>query len=105
VLLPLDDSNAEPVRLTHRMLIGRSPESDLQLSDTSVSRKHAMMAIGENGAYIEDLHSANGIAVNRRRVRSAQLVDGDVIEIGRRRFRFSAAGAGSSTPRGSGAAN
>jgi chromosome segregation ATPase len=104
-LLPLDDSDLKPVRLTRRMLIGRAPESDLRLSDTSVSRKHAIMAIREDGAFIEDLHSANGIAVNRRRVRSARLADGDVIEIGRKRFRFSAAGVAMDAPHGSGAAS
>ena len=87
-LIPLDDNDAPALPLARRTTIGRAPESDLCLTDSSVSRRHAIVTIGPKGAFIEDVHSVNGVTVNRRRVRHARIVDGDVIELGLRRFRF-----------------
>jgi hypothetical protein len=87
-LVPLDDSDAAPLMLGSRTTIGRAPESNLCLKDSSISRRHAVVTIGSRGAFIEDIHSVNGVTVNRRRIRHARLADGDVIELGLRRFRF-----------------
>jgi len=87
-LVPLDDSDAPALPLGQHTTIGRAPESDLCLTDSSVSRRHAIVTIGPNGAFIEDAQSVNGVTVNRRRVHQARLADGDVIELGIRRFRF-----------------
>jgi pSer/pThr/pTyr-binding forkhead associated (FHA) protein len=46
------------------------------------------VTIGPKGAFIEDIRSVNGVTVNRQRIRHARLADGDVIELGLRRFRF-----------------
>jgi chromosome segregation ATPase len=86
--IPLDNSDAPALTLGLHTTIGRAPESDLCLKDSSISRRHAVLTIGPNGAFIEDLHSVNGITVNRQRVRQARLTDGDVVELGLRRFRF-----------------
>ena len=46
-------------------VIGRSPESDLVVADTSISRKHAELSSDHAGQiYITDLGSANGTRVN-----------------------------------------
>jgi chromosome segregation ATPase len=90
-LLPLDDSDAPELRLGRQTTIGRAAESDLRLNDSSVSRRHAVVTVGPNGAFIEDLRSANGVRLNRQRVRHARLVDGDVIELGLKPFRFTLA--------------
>lgn len=87
-LVPLDDSDAPPLPLGRRTTIGRAPESDLRLTDSSVSRRHAVLIVGPKGAFIEDVRSVNGVTVNRQRIRHARLTDGDVIELGLRRFRF-----------------
>ncbi len=87
-LVPLDDSDAPPLRLGRHTTIGRAPESDLRLVDSSVSRRHAVVTVGPKGAFIEDVRSVNGVCVNRQRIRHARLVDGDVIELGLKRFRF-----------------
>lgn len=89
-LVPLDDSDAPPLPLPlgRHTTIGRAPESDLRLTDSSVSRRHAVLTVGPKGAFIEDVRSVNGVSVNRQRIRHARLVDGDVIELGLRRFRF-----------------
>jgi len=87
-LVPLDDSDAPAVPLGRHTTIGRAPESDLCLEDSSVSRRHAVVTIGPNGAFIEDLRSVNGVTLNGQRIRHARVADGDVIELGVKRFRF-----------------
>ena len=98
-LVPLDDSDAPPVPLGRHTTIGRARESDLRLKDSSVSRRHAVLTIEPNGAFIEDLRSVNGVTVNGQRIRHARVTDGDVIELGVKRFRFdSSAARGASYP-------
>jgi chromosome segregation ATPase len=87
-LVPLDDSDAPAIPLGRLTTIGRSEESNLCIRDASISRRHAVVTLQANGAFIEDLRSVNGVAVNRERVRHAQLADGDIIELGLKRFRF-----------------
>lgn len=87
-LVPIGDATAAVVLLGRRTVIGRAPGNDVCLNDGSVSRRHAAVTIGSNGAFIEDLRSINGVKLNERRVRVAQLADGDVIELGAKKFRF-----------------
>jgi len=76
-------------------LIGRNPTTDITLLDENISREHALVLFDdENRTYtIEDLQSSNGTKVNGKRVRSADLVDADEVEIGNTRFRFLMKGA------------
>jgi pSer/pThr/pTyr-binding forkhead associated (FHA) protein len=71
-------------------LIGRNPTTHITLLDDGISREHSMILCDETtGDYsIEDLQSTNGTKVNGKRVRSANLGDGDQIQIGHTRFRF-----------------
>jgi len=73
-------------------LIGRNPTTDVTLLDESISREHAIVVLDEDmRCYtIEDLQSTNGTKVNGKRVRSAELADGDEIQIGHTRFTFRA---------------
>jgi chromosome segregation ATPase len=87
-LVPLNDSDAPPLMLGRNTTIGRSRDCDLRLKDSSISRRHAVVRVGPSGASIEDLRSVNGLLVNRRRVQNTELSDGDIIELGVERFRF-----------------
>ncbi len=80
-------------------LIGRNPKTDITLLDENISREHAIVLLDEEaGAYtIEDLQSSNGTKVNGKRIRSADLIDADEIEIGNTRFRFLLKGAPSAS--------
>lgn len=63
--------------------LGRTTEATIFLDDTSVSRSHARISEGTNGATIEDLGSKNGTFVNDERVTApVALRDRDVIRIG-----------------------
>jgi pSer/pThr/pTyr-binding forkhead associated (FHA) protein len=68
--------------------IGRSPDCGIFLDDVTVSRKHAVLVERDGGFFIEDQGSLNGTFVNRKRVESAQLDDGDELQIGKYRLTF-----------------
>ncbi|MBX3466194.1 MAG: FHA domain-containing protein [Planctomycetes bacterium] len=68
-----------------RLLIGRAPSADLTLADPSVSRLHARITWpeGRPRPVVEDLHSANGVWLDDRRVAGkAELRDGVTLRLG-----------------------
>jgi len=71
-----------------RVSLGRAPECEIFLDDVTVSRKHAIVTRGSDGHMIEDEGSLNGTYVNRRRVETAKLEDGDEVQIGKYRLTF-----------------
>jgi pSer/pThr/pTyr-binding forkhead associated (FHA) protein len=68
--------------------IGRSPDCGIFLDDVTVSRKHAVVSERDGAFHVEDQGSLNGTFVNRKRVESAQLEDGDELQIGKYRLTF-----------------
>ena len=66
-----------------RMSIGRTPDAPIFLDDVTVSRNHALLVRRRDGLYIDDLGSLNGTYVNRHRIESHLLEDGDEIQIGK----------------------
>ena len=71
-----------------RMSIGRTPDASVFLDDVTVSRNHALLVRREDGFYIDDLGSLNGTYVNRRRIESHRLEDGDEIQIGKYKLSY-----------------
>jgi pSer/pThr/pTyr-binding forkhead associated (FHA) protein len=71
-----------------RTTIGRSPDCDIFLDDVTVSRKHAELLVEDARFTIKDLGSLNGTYVNRRRIESSPLSDGDELQIGKYRLTF-----------------
>jgi hypothetical protein len=70
------------------VLVGRSRECEVVISDPNVSRRHAeIRQLGEHWV-IADLGSTNGIKVNGRRVDRAQLEPGDRITLGMTELTF-----------------
>jgi DNA-binding NtrC family response regulator len=63
------------------VVIGRGPEADLELSDPSVSRKHARVLVSGDEVRIVDLDSHNGTLVNGEPVNTRVLASGDVVSI------------------------
>lgn len=75
--------------LGERTLIGRCPEADIQVLQTDVSRRHALILKEEDGSLvIGDLDSTNGTFVGGERVADHHLEVGDRIEIGQSCFLF-----------------
>lgn len=72
-----------PLRLGDNIL-GRGPEVDVPVEQTSVSRRHARLTASDTMARIEDLGSKNGTFVGPNRITGATIVeDGDQIFLGR----------------------
>jgi hypothetical protein len=71
-----------------RTTIGRSPDCEIFLDDVTVSRKHAVLTQRDDGFFIEDLGSLNGTFLNRHRIESGRLNDGDELQIGKYRLMF-----------------
>jgi len=72
-------------------IIGRTPEADISVDRTEVSRCHAKIVVAGTTATIEDLGSKNGTYLNGQRLHQpALLANGDEIWIGRSvaRLRF-----------------
>ncbi len=54
-------------------LIGTHPSSDLQLTDPSISKRHAELCAEEDGYLLRDLGSTNGIRIGALKVREVVL--------------------------------
>jgi general secretion pathway protein A len=71
-----------------RLVIGRTPENDLQIDSKFVSRHHCQIVTQADSCVIEDLNSTNGIFVQSKRVRQYNLNDGDVVQIGQHEIMY-----------------
>jgi Protein of unknown function (DUF3662)/Inner membrane component of T3SS, cytoplasmic domain len=69
-------------------VIGRGTDSDLQLLDQGVSRRHLDIQFDGNFATAYDLGSTNGSTVNGHEISSQLLRHGDVIRVGHTRIVF-----------------
>jgi general secretion pathway protein A len=87
----------EALLVPGRFVIGRTPDNDMQIDNRFVSRHHAQIVTTEDGSWIEDLNSTNGIFVRGKRVRRCKLQVGDVAMIGTHELRYSRAGPESTT--------
>jgi hypothetical protein len=68
---------------------GRHPQSDIFLDDVTVSRRHVEFRRGADGRFsVADVGSLNGTYVNRERIDSVQLSNGDEVQIGKYRLVF-----------------
>jgi hypothetical protein len=71
-----------------RMTVGRRPDSDIFLDDVTVSRDHALIVYRGGAWHLDDLGSLNGTYVNRRRIESHRLEDGDELQVGKYKLTF-----------------
>lgn len=70
------------------MTIGRADMADIQINNNFLSRIHARVVSTPDKAFIEDVDSKNGIRVNGKLTPRQALSHGDVVDLGRLRFRF-----------------
>ena len=71
--------------------IGRAPDNLIQLTDSEVSKHHAVIRDADDGWQIVDLGSQNGVFVNGKRVQRSAILHGDKIKIGAQDFVFETA--------------
>jgi PAS domain S-box-containing protein len=66
-------------------LVGRGPDSNLQIVEQSISRKHARLVLSGEHLFIEDLGSQNGTQLNGHPIGShyqVEVKEGDFISLG-----------------------
>jgi general secretion pathway protein A len=71
-----------------RLVIGRTPDNDLQIDSKFISRHHCQIVTQADACLIEDLNSTNGIYVQSKRVRRYNLNDGDVVQVGQHEIMY-----------------
>lgn len=64
------------------LVVGRSREADLVVSDETVSRRHAQIVRTTDGFMLADLGSTNGTWLDGRRVGQVEVAAGDVVVLG-----------------------
>ncbi len=67
---------------------GRHPDSDIFLDDVTVSRRHAEFRRDGDKFEVVDVGSLNGTYVNREPKNSADLANGDEVQVGKFRLVF-----------------
>jgi hypothetical protein len=93
--LAIEGEAAGKHRLAGEMIrVGRHPDNEIWLTDTSVHHYHAVIHRTEDdGFFITDLsgQEGNGVRINGTRRARSPLVNGDVIELGKARMTFATA--------------
>jgi pSer/pThr/pTyr-binding forkhead associated (FHA) protein len=74
------------------VVVGRDPDCDVCLLDSSVSRIHCEIDQINGKLVVLDLESKYGTFVNGHRVRFAHLMPGDILYLGRTRLAVEGAG-------------
>jgi DNA-binding winged helix-turn-helix (wHTH) protein len=79
-------------------VVGRDPATAVWIDSSTVSRRHARIAVSAGRAVLEDLGSKNGTFRGGRRLEAPEeLTDGDEITVGSVRMTFRSAGGSEST--------
>jgi len=73
-----------------RLGIGRRPDCEVFLDDITVSRDHALMIRRGEHWHLDDCGSLNGTYVNRSRIDSHRLEEGDEVQVGKFKLTFHA---------------
>ncbi len=71
-----------------RTVIGRGPDVDIAFDDRTMSRQHAAFEVMDGAMWLRDLGSTNQVLVNGGETLSAELKNGDKIELGEHEFQF-----------------
>src|SRR5262249_54314255 len=71
-----------------RVVIGRSKDADIQVTDPNVSRRHAELRQEGATFWLVDLDSTNGVEVRGKRVKRLKLEDGARFTIGSTELTF-----------------
>ncbi|MGI8729611.1 MAG: FHA domain-containing protein [Solirubrobacteraceae bacterium] len=71
-----------------RIAIGRRPDSAVFLDDVTVSRDHSLIVRRGGAWHLDDLGSLNGTYVNRHRIETHHLQDGDELQVGKYKLTF-----------------
>lgn len=89
MIISIDGVVIKEAQLTKdRTTLGRRPYNDVVIDNLAVSGEHAVLHLGQDGIFIEDLNSTNGTYVNGKAIKRQQLQNNDTVEIGKYKIRF-----------------
>jgi len=72
-----------------RIIVGRSSDGDILVSDPAVSRRHVMFEAESNSVFVLDLQAVSGVFLNGDKIRSkSKLKSGDVVRVGQTNLTF-----------------
>jgi tetratricopeptide (TPR) repeat protein len=71
-----------------RAVVGRAEFADIVIVDRAASRQHFEIVQDPGGFTLRDLNSGNGTYLNGQRIREAELVSGDRIQVGTHELNF-----------------
>lgn len=75
-----------------KLIIGRSPDADVVIDNTAISRHHSSIELRDGRHYLADMKSTNGTTVNGKKIASkVPVTEKDVIFIGKFRLIQAAA--------------
>ena len=83
------DAGASAELSERHVIIGRAPECDLVLSDSTVSHMHLELALVVNGVQVRNLGSRNGVQVGAAQIEEAVIDASTCILVGRTVLRLS----------------
>lgn len=89
--LVINSAEAEDVvfpLIVEEVLVGRLNSVDLIIDEVGVSRVHAKIVREMNLCVVMDLRSKTGTRVNGKQIERHELMDGDVIEIGKTSLKY-----------------
>lgn len=84
LILQAGDVRAVALPTTGSLKVGRAEDADVRIDSDSISRRHAMLHIGD-GLEVEDVGSSNGTKVGGQKIERnvrVQVAAGDLIEFG-----------------------
>ena len=87
-----------PLRTNGITTVGRAPDNDIVLADTTVSQHHAVLSFDGRSASVRDLGSSNGTFVGAARISETPLTDGSNFRLGGVTFTYKATDGDLSAP-------
>jgi pSer/pThr/pTyr-binding forkhead associated (FHA) protein len=87
-LLQLDGAVLKEIPAKNELTVGRKADNDIVIDSPAVSGHHCKIFREGNTFFVEDLHSTNGLFLNRKKIVKAGLENNDVIGIGKHSLKF-----------------
>lgn len=81
VILREDSGEQFTLRAGASVAVGRDPENDIVIDDSSVSRVHATFSVTGHGVLVRDTGSTNGTSVEGRAVTGTSVLVAEVAEV------------------------
>jgi len=89
ILVPIDHGGQNIPLDRPMMIVGRTPQTDICIHSTLISRQHARLIVTSEAVVVEDLNSTNGCFVNDRRITKKMVREGDIVTLADMKYRLS----------------